>query len=170
MNRIVKNNNIYTIFPEKVTIGTSERLFVDEASKSHIRLMVDCHSQAMKDDIKEAYPVHHPEEVGRSGVLKPASESLLKARDSLNGRCVADFSSLTEAEGSPMVLQQKFHSLKRAELEVQRVTVEFNSRAKGVAWKFKTKHYDLTSMQDIGTKVNPIIHPLSMFFSSESTM
>ncbi|KAL3682672.1 hypothetical protein R1sor_000694 [Riccia sorocarpa] len=76
-----------------------------------------------------------------------ASESLRKARASLDGRVVAEFSALIDTERSPIVLRQKFNALKRAELEMQRMVVEANAEAEGVARKFRTKHFDLKRLQ-----------------------
>ncbi|KAL3686106.1 hypothetical protein R1sor_004128 [Riccia sorocarpa] len=44
VNRVVTNADVYSIFPEVVVAGREERLFSEEASKSHIRLMLDCKS------------------------------------------------------------------------------------------------------------------------------
>ncbi|KAL3685856.1 hypothetical protein R1sor_003878 [Riccia sorocarpa] len=84
---------------------------------------------------------------------KQAAESLRKARDSRNGRCVVDFATLTDTERSPAVLRQKFHALKRADLEVQRAVVEMNATAEGIAWKFRMKHFNLKNMQGDNLKI-----------------
>ncbi|KAL3700988.1 hypothetical protein R1sor_019010 [Riccia sorocarpa] len=64
---VVSNRDIYVVFPKTVTIGREERPFPDEASKSHIRLMLDCKCDAMKDAMAEAYKIHNPEDIARQG-------------------------------------------------------------------------------------------------------
>ncbi|KAL3701811.1 hypothetical protein R1sor_019833 [Riccia sorocarpa] len=53
--------------------GGEERLFSEEASKSHIRLITDYKSNEMMAAMEDAWRIHNPEEVNRKGVPKPGS-------------------------------------------------------------------------------------------------
>ncbi|KAL3682909.1 hypothetical protein R1sor_000931 [Riccia sorocarpa] len=73
VNRAVSNADIYGVFPETVTVGREERSFAEEASKSHIRLLVDCKNEDMKSAMEKAYVLHNPDDVSRRGVPKPGT-------------------------------------------------------------------------------------------------
>ncbi|KAL3687689.1 hypothetical protein R1sor_013998 [Riccia sorocarpa] len=80
-------------------------------------------------------------------------DKLPKTRELLHGRCVAEFDSTTEAARSPSGLRQKFHALKRVELELQTERADLDAAAQGVSWKFRTKHHDLKNMQCDNLKI-----------------
>ncbi|KAL3685293.1 hypothetical protein R1sor_003315 [Riccia sorocarpa] len=77
--------------------------------------------------------------------VQEVSELLRKAHDSLHGWCVADFETLLNVERNPIVLKQKSHSLKRAELELQKATVEFTGKRRQCPGSFR---------RNISTQVN----------------
>ncbi|KAL3678801.1 hypothetical protein R1sor_021757 [Riccia sorocarpa] len=68
----------------------------------------------------------------------------------MSARCASEFACLTDSDQSPTVLHQKFYALKQADTELQRERVELNSAAEKMAWKFRSKHFDLKELQDYG--------------------
>ncbi|KAL3682012.1 hypothetical protein R1sor_000034 [Riccia sorocarpa] len=85
--------------------------------------------------------------IAQARVLK-VEDKLRKTRELLQGRCVAEFDSTTEAARSPSGLRQKFHALKRVELQLQRERADLDAAAQRVSWKFRTKHHHLKNMQE----------------------
>ncbi|KAL3675382.1 hypothetical protein R1sor_025330 [Riccia sorocarpa] len=107
VHRLVTNDMIYIVFPERV--GQDSRLFRAVASRSRIRMMRDCTSAAMVDAVREGLPVHYPDQFrwhgtparGLSFEFSVGFVTLLYARAVLGRR--VDFSRSSGIDPAPEI-------------------------------------------------------------------
>ncbi|KAL3700759.1 hypothetical protein R1sor_018781 [Riccia sorocarpa] len=73
VHRLVTHEMIWEVFPERVAVGRNRdgtpnmKEFKSEARRSHIRVMKDCTSAAMKAAVEEGFPIYYADEYSRRG-------------------------------------------------------------------------------------------------------